>query len=65
MPWDPPNLLWYLWRPTMRFRRLDELPPLLKEQEEVERLRSLKTGRSHEDAYDTHGTPGGRDQSGG
>ena len=63
MPWDPPNLLWHLRRPTMRFRRLDELPPLLKEQEEVERHQLLKTGRRHEDAHDTHGTLGGRDQA--
>ena len=64
MPWDPPNLLWHLWRPTMRFRRLDEPPPSLKRQDEAERLRLLKTGRSREDAHDTCGTAGGRGQPG-
>jgi hypothetical protein len=64
MPWDPPNLLWHLRRPTMRFRRLDELPPSLKRQEEAERLELMKTGRSHGDAHDTHGAAGGRGRPG-
>ena len=58
MPWDPPNLLWHLWRLTMRFRRLDELPSLLKQQQEAGRLRLLKTGRSHEGDHDTNRTLG-------